>query len=118
MSADPAQQGAQKSSDESTLAFWPGLAVPLFYSVILHFCRAGVLLGARRGRGLGAGLASGCSLDSEPARGLPCLLRRLLSGQVHMLCLCCGASSTLHRREIHPMGPTKASVVSVFGVSS
>ena len=38
----------------------------------------------RRGEGAGGAecLASGCSLDSEPARGAPCLLRRLLSGRV------------------------------------
>lgn len=33
MSSEPAPQGAQKSSNESILAFWSGLAVPSFYSV-------------------------------------------------------------------------------------
>ena len=61
-------------------------------------------------------LPSGPTLDSEPARVAPCLLRRLLSGRVCIL-LCGGVSSTLHRGKAPHTGPTRP-VWFHFGVSS
>lgn len=51
MSTDPAQQGAQKSSDESALASGLDLLCLRFIQFLLQFCRTGVLLGAQKGRG-------------------------------------------------------------------
>ena len=118
MSSEPAQQGAQKSSNESILAFWSGLAVPSFYSVpstvLQSWCSPWSPEGEKGLRGLSAFPRR--TLDSEPARVAPCLLCRLLSGRVCIL-LCRRVSSTLHRREAPHTGPTRP-VWFHFGVSS
>lgn len=91
MSADPAQQGAQKSSDESTLAFWPGLAVPLFYSVpstfLQSWCSSWSPEGERGLRGLSASPQVAAWTVSQPG-GLPVSC----AGSLVAKCTCCCAA--------------------------